>query len=369
MTTLSNTPFYIKFTMMLVGMIAVMFILYMGKGIIVPFIFSAFIAILVNPLVDFLIRKKCNRVVAILLSVLLTLVIIAGLVVFISSQLVTFSDSFPQFKVKFEQTSTDLISWFSEKFNVRKKEINQWLNEAQAKIGERATAGIGLAVMTIGSTLLLIFIMPVYIFLILFYKPLFLEFIHKIFAHKDQKAVGEVLNGTNTVIKGYLRGLMFEIGIVTTLNSVGLLLLGVDYAILLGITGGLFNLIPYVGIFLALFMSVTVAFITNTTTTVLLVIVLYIVVQFIDNNILVPYVVASQVKINAIISILAVITGNLIWGVAGMFLSIPIVALIKVICDHIEPLKPWGYLLGDDMRLAKKKDTARVLNKVSSKQK
>ena len=355
MTGTFKIPFYAKAAIVLVGITVLWIILSVGSNIIVPFIFSVFIAILVNPVVNFLVNKKFNRLLSIFLTVFLTLLIIIGLFTFISAEIANFSQNAPQFREKFDAASTELISWVSQKLNIRTKEINLWLNDVKTDFIKTATHSLGQTVMTVSSILVLIFIIPVYIFLLLYYKPLFIEFIHRIFSLNNHKVVEEVLNNTNTIIRGYLRGLLIEIGIVTTLNSVGLLILGVDYAILLGLIGGVFNLIPYIGIFLALIMSASVAFITDSATTVLLVVLLYIVVQFIDNNFLVSYVVASQVKINAIISILAVITGNLLWGIAGMFLSIPLVALFKVLCDHIESLKPWGYLLGDEMRFPQKK--------------
>jgi predicted PurR-regulated permease PerM len=69
----------------------------------------------------------------------------------------------------------------------------------------------------------------------------------------------------------------------------------------------------------------------------------------IDNHYIVPYIVASKIKINALFSVIVVLAGNALWGIPGMFLSMPLLAIIKLICDHIEPLKPWGFLLGDTM--------------------
>jgi len=77
--------------------------------------------------------------------------------------------------------------------------------------------------------------------------------------------------------------------------------------------------------------------------------VLFYIIQIIDNNYIVPKVVASKVKLNALFSIIVVFIGNALWGVPGMFLSIPLLAIVKLICDHIESLKPWGFLLGDTM--------------------
>jgi predicted PurR-regulated permease PerM len=81
----------------------------------------------------------------------------------------------------------------------------------------------------------------------------------------------------------------------------------------------------------------------------LYVLIAYYIIQLIDNHYISPYIVASKVKINALFSVIVVLVGNAIWGIPGMFLAVPVLAIVKLICDHIEPLKPIGFLLGDTM--------------------
>jgi predicted PurR-regulated permease PerM len=131
---------------------------------------------------------------------------------------------------------------------------------------------------------------------------------------------------------------------------VGLLILGIDYAVLIGVLGALLNLIPYIGGIIAVAMPMMIALVTKDSPWfALYVMAVYYFIQLVDNNYIVPKIVASKVKINALVSIVAVLAGGALWGVAGMFLSIPLLAIIKVICDFIEPLKPIGFLLGDTM--------------------
>ena len=93
-----------------------------------------------------------------------------------------------------------------------------------------------------------------------------------------------------------------------------------------------------------------IALITKSPVYMLYVGALYLLIQLIDNNYIVPKVIGSKVKLNALVSLLAVILGAALWGIPGMFLSIPLMAILKLIFDRIEPLKPWGFLLGDTMR-------------------
>jgi predicted PurR-regulated permease PerM len=159
-----------------------------------------------------------------------------------------------------------------------------------------------------------------------------------------------VLKQTKGAIQSYTFGLLLEALIVATLNSVVLLILGVDYAILLGVLGAILNVLPFIGGILAVLLPVIIATVTKDGfQTQLLVIIAYVIIQFIDNHFLVPYIVSSKVKINALVSIIVVLLGGMVWGVSGMFLSIPFIGILKIIFDRIPELRPWGKFLGDEV--------------------
>src|ERR1035437_5029783 len=155
---------------------------------------------------------------------------------------------------------------------------------------------------------------------------------------------------TKTLIQRYLFGLVIEFVLMSILNSTALLLLGIQYAILLGTIGAVLNVIPYIGGIVAVALPMMVAVATKTTAWyAVYVMIAYYVIQLFDNNFIVPIIVASKVKLNALFSIIVVFIGNALWGISGMFLSIPLLAIVKLFCDNIEPLKPWGFLLGYTM--------------------
>lgn len=346
MRTSFDLPFYVKWAQILIGLVAFFYIMYIGHDIIVPLIFSTILAILLNPLVNFL-SRKINRVVSIFLAIIFAVIVVAAIFYFIGSQLAMFSESFPLLKQKFNGYFTDVISWISHKFNVSTPKIKAWIAARKAEGMEDGGAVIGQTLMSVTGALVVVLLIPVYIFLILFYKPLLLDFIAMCFASSKHETVKEVLQETRRLIQSYLVGLLMEMGIVATLNSVGLLIIGVDYAILLGIIGAILNLIPYIGGVVAIALPMIMALTTQSVGAALAVLILYCIVQILDNNYFVPKIVASKVKINALVSIIVVLIGGAIWGVGGMFLSIPLTAIIKVICDRVEPLKPLGFLLGD----------------------
>lgn len=166
--------------------------------------------------------------------------------------------------------------------------------------------------------------------------------------HKNEDILIDVLSEIKTVVKGYIIGLFIEMGIVGTLTTTGFLLLGIHYAILLGVITAVLNLIPYIGILVAGLIAIF-ATLGNSTDVYLIIgiIIVNSVVQLIDNNIIVPKVVGNKVSINALVTMVGVIIGGTLWGIPGMILSIPITAIIKIIFDRIESLKPWGALLGN----------------------
>ncbi|MEO6490875.1 MAG: AI-2E family transporter [Ferruginibacter sp.] len=345
----THLPFYLKVSQIIIGLTAFVYILFIGQDIILPLIYATILAVLLNPFVNYLCRKRFNRVLAILTAMLLALIIVGALIYFISSQATMFSDTFPEVKAKLNVLFGQITSWVSDTFNVSTSKVKQWVNNAKGENMKNSSVVIGQTISTIGGVLVMLFLLPVYIFMILFYKPLLLTFISMLFPRDKHAMVVEVLTETKSLVQNYLIGLLLEAGIVAVLNAAGLLILGIEYAILLGILGALLNLIPYVGGIVGIAMPMVIALATKPAEYALYVFAVYILVQFIDNNFLVPKIVASKVKINALVSIIVVLVGGALWGIPGMFLSIPLTAILKVMFDRIQPLKPWGFLLGDTM--------------------
>jgi len=121
-----------------------------------------------------------------------------------------------------------------------------------------------------------------------------------------------------------MMGFLVEMAIVAIINSLGFILFGIKYAIFLGLLAALLNLIPYIGMLIAsVFCALATLGNSNNISDVIAVVVILTVVQFFDNNLIMPKVVSSKVKINVLITILGVLAGRLVAGVSGMFLSIP----------------------------------------------
>ncbi len=342
-------PFYLKATLIILGLYFSIDMLYIGRLIILPLVFSLIIAILLSPLVKLFVRIRINKVLAILFSVLLLIGITTGCIILISMQVGKFSESLPLVMEKSQDVMSSSIKWISSTFNISVSKINTFIEQAKVEIIEGSKAYLGHTISMIGNGLVVIFLVPVYICMILYYEPLLLNFIRNVFGSDNKKEVDEVLTSSKSIIQRYLVALFIETVIIAVLNSVGLMLIGIEYAILFGVIGAVLNLIPYIGGIVAIALPMMFALTTQSVMSAFLVLIVYTVIQFVDNNYIVPKLVGSRVKINALVSIVAVITGGALWGIPGMFLSIPLIAIVKVIFDHIDSLKHWGSLLGDTM--------------------
>lgn len=343
---IKDQPFYIQATAVLFGLILVVYALNILGEILVPLAFAVFLSILLNPLCNKLQQLKVPKVLSIVIAMLIMILSVLLVFYFLSTQIVQFGDSLPMLQKKFESITADLKNWIQSSFGVtlakQEQMIKDALNSSQAMVGKTLNSVLGI--------LSVVFLLPVYIFLMLFYKTLILNFLYEVFAEENSKKVSEVLTETKTAIQSYIVGLLIEMIIVAAMNSAALMLLGVKYGILIGCIGAILNLIPYLGGIIAIALPVLMATVTKDGySTQLGVVIAYIVIQFIDNNILVPRIVSSKVQINALMSIVVVLLGNQLWGISGMFLSIPFVAVLKIVFDRIDPLKPWGKLLGDNV--------------------
>ena len=339
-------PFYVKTSIIIIGLFAFVYILYLTQSIIVPIIYSTIIAIVLSPLVSFFTKRKVSQVVAISLTLLISIALTIFIISFLSIQMMQFSDSFPKLVVKFNQFADSMELWASDRFHVSKLKVHSMVLKKRAEFINDGGSLIGQTIVSTGSKLVVVLLIPVYVFMILLYQNHLIKFIHKLFSRKEYGEVDDVLSSTKVIIQSYLVGLLLEALIMAVLNSATLLIIGIDYAILLGVLGAIVNVVPYIGGIISILFPVIIAIVSDSPSDALLVVISYLVIQFFDVHYIVPKVVASKVKINALISVIVVLAGGALWGLPGMFLSIPLTAIIKVIFDHIEQVKPWGFLLG-----------------------
>lgn len=341
----NETPYYIKLGFKLLLLCLLCFIISTGQAILVPIAFSIVLAILLLPLNKFLERKGVPRAVAIVISLVLGFLIMAGIIYFLSTQISNFVTDIPSIKKHLNDHLLSIQRWVKEKFNITLREQREYLNEKLQNSGE---SYISDTFFTITEALMLLVLLPIYTFLILYYRDLIKKFLFAVFRQEHSAKISAVVDESKTMVHNYMLGLLIEMGIIAVLNSCGLLILGIKYAIFLGVFTAILNIMPFIGIFLGTLFTVLITLTTSSDSSdlVWVVVILYF-IHFIDSNILMPRIVGSRVRINSLVSIIGVVIGGALTGLSGIFLSVPAVAFIKILCDHTDGLKPWGLLMGD----------------------
>lgn len=353
-------PFYLKLAAVLFSLIAMVWIVIIAKEILSPLIFSCLFSILLLPYAAFLEQRlRMPRSAASMLAVLSLLACIGGLLYVIGSQVSDLANDWPQFQDQLHKTQNDLMEWVGSSFHITRHKQLTFVANTTNKVVASGGSVVGATLLSLSGMLLFLVFTFIYTFFFLLYRKLIMRFLESVFEEDNKKVVHDIIEKVQFMIRKYIIGLLIEMAIVATVVSITFMVLGVKYAILLGLITGLFNIIPYIGIFTALVLSAAVTFATSQEqVTVIYVIITLVVTHLIDSNILLPLVVGSKVRINALITVLGVIIGEMVWGIPGMFLSIPVIAVLKIIFDRVESLKAWGIILGDEEpkqnRLAKK---------------
>lgn len=345
---MQNLPLTVKRSIELLGICAVGMLVVLGKDVVMPLLMALFIALLMLPVFRWLYRHKVPEVLAILLSILLFFIIIAGIGFFLAYEVGALVSDFETLQKNLMVHWQNLSKWISQKLNYSNDQQMAMIHKQGSELGGNISGYVQGAATSLSGILIFIGLLPIYIFLIIFYRKLIHRFINQWFDKEDYPKVKDALEETEVIVKYYLLGLIIQIAYLTILVGGILLLLGIKYAILIGVTFAVLNLIPYLGALLGNLIGVLLTLTSSTETWQIWAVLGTIAfVQFLDNNILMPRIVGSKVKINALASIVGIVLGGTMAGVSGMFLSIPVMAVLKIVFDRSAHLKQWGILLGD----------------------
>lgn len=343
-------PLTVRRAIELMGLYFLGTIIIVGKDIITPLLMAFFLAIMLLPLYRFLrSRARFGEIPAIALSLFALILVLGALIWFFSAQIGTVVQDFPQIKENVNLHLNNLSHWLETKSGLSTRRQTELINQQNEKVLDWAGGLLGGAASSVTGIFVFIGLLPIYIFLLLFYKNLLLRFVFLWFPADSHKKVEEVMRESEIIIKSYLGGLLIQVTYVTILLGGILLLLGIKHAILIGAIFAVLNLIPYVGALIGNLIGVLLTLSTSQELWPILAVLGTIAfVQFLDNNILMPRIVGSKVKINALVTIIGVIVAGAMAGVSGMFLSLPLIAVLKIIFDRTDQLKQWGVLFGDE---------------------
>lgn len=360
-------PFYARLAFILVILIASTYICIAGEKLIVPLLFSFLFAILLLPVANYFENKvKLSRSMASMVAVLLFLAVILMVVYLLASQLTRLSSEWPSLKQQIAQLFHNLQASLATTFHVNLEKQTAYINNATANLTKSGTAILEKTVLSVSSIILFLVFILIYTILLLFYRRILMRFIVALCTEKYISIIYDILSHIKHIIRKYITGLFLEMTIVTIIAGLIFWLLGVKYVFLLGLLVGILNVIPYIGIFTALVLSTLITFATSDGRHTFFVILSVICIHLFDSNFLMPKIVGAQVKINPLIVILGVILGEMIFGISGMFLSIPYLAIAKVIFDRVQGMQPWGILLGEEEHTPKK--VKRIVHEIKKKE-
>jgi len=347
------TPFYTRLAHVLISIICIFYLAIIGQTLLAPLIFAFLFALLLLPFSNFLERRwKFPRSLSSAI-VLLTLIMgISAIVFLLLNQLSDLTNDLPAFKAQLLETSTQIQDWISDTFHVDNSEQINYINSATSDAVSQGTSLLGQTLLSVSSLMLFLVFIFLYTFFILLHRRLLLNFLVSLFNEKHSATVYDVVSNIQYIVKKYIVGLFLQMLIVSIFACISFEIIGIKYAFLLGLITGIFNIIPYIGILTASLLTILLTFSTMGSTTVLFVLGTIFVIHLIDSNYIMPKIVGSKVKINTLTALIGLVLGELIWGIKGMFLSIPIIAIFKVIFDRVDGLKPWGYVLGEDEHVA-----------------
>ena len=258
------------------------------------------------------------------------------------------ANDWPQFQKQFVVLTDDLQSWISRTFGVRRHDQLEYLNDTAKKSISTGTAILEKTITSVGYVLMITGFTFLFALFFLIYRTHLLKFLVASFSENYHEIVFDVIDNIQFMVKKYLIGLFLQMIIVTVLAFIAYTIIGIKYNFMLAILTGVLNILPYIGILTAFLIGALITFATSGTSHVLLVLISIVVIHAIDGNIIMPKVVGSKVKINSLVVIIGLIVGEMLWGIAGMFLTIPVLAILKIIFDKVDGLQSWGFLMGED---------------------
>ena len=352
----SEQPLYFRATikLLLAGLIIAFLIL--AQNILIPLTISVFFTFLLMPVSRKLEHWRFPQTLAILISIILAFALVAIVLYFFVDQFFSFVNDWPILQKTFDAKWESLQQFISETFHVSRIEQKAWLT---TKIKENASSGgvLVLGLFSATTSFMASFaLIPIYVFFLTLYQDKFKEFIRLVTKDDKNEHVLLIAKKVSVVSQKYVMGIFLDVIILSVLNSTGFLILGLPHAILFGVLASILNIIPYIGVLIGSILPILMALLTKDSMSYAIAAgAICVVVQFLDNNFITPYVVGSSVSINPLTATIVLIASSLIWGIPGMVLCLPLTGMAKVVCDHIDSLKPYGFLLGEEVNFNEQK--------------
>jgi predicted PurR-regulated permease PerM len=324
-------------------------ILILAKSILIPLGFALLISFILYPLVKKLESLGMKNIIAAFLSIFAVILIIGGGIFLFSTQIFEISKELPHFQDKIILAFTDITLYINKNVsfvpNLEKNElfdrIKGWLNESKGSLVKQTFSNTATFITGLLATI-------IFTFLILIYRKGLVKAFSMFSPEDKRERVVKMFKTVQQVGKKYLFGMVILVIVIGLANSIGLLIIGIENPFLFGFLGAILSIIPYIGTITGAIIPILYTFITyNSIWMAIAVALLFLVVQLVSNNFLSPKIVGGSININAVTAILSLIVGAVVWGIAGMILFLPFAAMLKVVCEEYEELKPIALLIGN----------------------
>ena len=322
-------------------------LLYFGRDILIPVSFAALISFVLYPVCAWLERKGVGRLTAIILAVALIVILGMLIIALLISQLVSFIEEWPVLFQKINRSFEDISRFLVDALGMSREQQRNLFERISGESGGNILPILRSALSASAASALMLFLIPVYAVLILYYRHQWIHILYRLFPGERQESLQEILLLTIKTYYNFIKGMAIVYLAVGLLNSAGLWLLGVPHPVLFGFVASILTFIPYVGIIAGSLLPVTMAWITYDSIWYPLGVVgIFSFIQYLEANVIFPLAVSSRLNVNALVMLIAIFVGAIVWGMAGMILFVPLVGIAKLIADHNPRWKTVSMILG-----------------------
>lgn len=345
---MNRLPGYAKYLIILSAIVLTIYVLMVAKSILSPLLTALILALLLHPFSSWIERVRIPRGISSILSILFVILVIGGLFYFFSAQVRVITRDLDTIQARFDDVIDRGFGWMETTFGIEQQEQTTYLKDSLGSWLRNSSSVLTSTLSATAGFFTSFFLAIISLFFFLYYRRFLVTFLYQVFSPDHHRLINSTVLKMEKVTRSYILGLFTVILIVAILNTVGLMLLGIQHAMFFGVLAAVLTIIPYIGIFIGSLLPILFALVsTDSLWYPLGVALIFAVVQFLEGNFITPNIVGGRVSINPFAAILTLFFGGMIWGPIGMILSIPVLAIMKVIFETAEPLRPYGFLLGN----------------------
>lgn len=323
-------------------------LLWLGKSFLVPITYAILTSFVLYPVAKKLEHKGFHRIISIVIPIILLCLLFSGLVSLLIFELISLRSKWPMVQQQMDPFLENLSLLLEKEYGWTTEKQLEWLRNSFTSASQDLATYLQNSVESTIKALFNLLIIPIYISLILLYRKKLVDFVTRMIPEAQRGRFPAVIKDTIEIFSRFVRGIMMVYIIVGILNGLGLWALGVDNPFVYGMISAVMTIIPYIGIMISSLLPITVTWLeTASFLQPVGIIVVFVTVQYLEANLIFPYVVGRFVHLNTFVTIIAMMVGGLIWGVAGMILFVPLLAILRVIATHYPELKTWEDFLGN----------------------